>query len=142
VKTKPVEDSIGILLTQICKYRRNKSNTLLAETGIHTGQDILLYHLSIEDGQTVSSLVDKICIQHATIFNMIDRMESSGMIRKEKDSLDKRISRVYLTDKGKEAMDEVAKTWRTMETITTKGLTNEQQKELNTLLQMVLNNLK
>ena len=142
MKTIPAEDSIGILLTQICKYRRNRSNILLAETGIHTGQDILLYHLSIEDGQTVSSLVDKICIQHATIFNMIDRMEANGMIRKEKDSIDKRISRVYLTERGKEAMGEVAKTWKTMETITTKGLNNQQQSELSSLLQMVLNNLK
>ena len=115
---------------------------MLAEYGVHAGQDILLYHLSLEDGQTVSSLVEKISIQHATMFNMVDRMEGAGMIRKEKDTVDKRISRVYLTDKGREAMNEVAKTWRAMEAITTKSLSKDQQHELLGLLKIVLNNLK
>jgi DNA-binding MarR family transcriptional regulator len=129
------------LLVQICKHRRNKSNTLLSEAGIHGGQDILLYYLSIEDGQTVSALVEKMCIQHATISNMIDRMEANGMIKKEKDSLDKRTSRVYMTDKGNEAYKQVAKIWKIMEATATKGLTEKQEDSLRELLQLVLKNL-
>ncbi len=140
VKTKQ-NNSISQLLVQICKLRRNKSNALLSKTGIHAGQDILLYHLSIEDGQTISSLVDKICIQHATIFNMIDRMEAAGMVRKEKDAADKRTSRVYLTEKGKQAFTKVAEIWKIMEAASIKGLTTEQQQLLNELLQVVVKNL-
>ena len=83
-------NSISNLFIQICKLRRNKTNMLLADADIHAGQDILLYYLGVADGQTVSSLVEKMNIQHSTIFNMIDRMEATGMIRKEKDSADKR----------------------------------------------------
>lgn len=133
--------SISNLLIQICKLRRNKSNSLLAAAGIHSGQDILLYYLGTEDGQTVSALVEKMCIQHATIANMISRMEATGMIRKEKDRDDRRTSRVYLTERGREALGQVAVVWKTMEATTIKGLTADQQGALRTLLQQVLSNL-
>ena len=61
---KPRTDSIGYLFVNICKVRRNKANELFSKYGIHAGQDILLYHLMREDGQTVSGLVENICVQH------------------------------------------------------------------------------
>jgi DNA-binding MarR family transcriptional regulator len=118
------------------------SNALLSEAGIHSGQDILLYFLSIEDGQTVSSLVEKMCNQHATLFNMIDRMEATGMVKKEKDASDKRISRVYITDKGSRAYKKICKTWQVIEGTTIKGLTQEQENTLFKLLQHVQKNLR
>jgi DNA-binding MarR family transcriptional regulator len=141
MKAKKQQSSISNLLVQIGKLRRNKSNALLSEIGIHGGQDILLYYLSLEDGQTVSSLVEKMCIQHATISTMINRMETNGMIKKEKDATDKRTSRVYMTAKGTDAYKEIAKIWKTMETKVTKDLTEEQESLLRELLQLVQKNL-
>lgn len=141
MNSKSQKDSISYLLVQICKHRRNKSNILLSEAGIHGGQDILLYYLSIEDGQTVSALVEKMCIQHATISTMIDRMEATGMVRKDKDTSDKRISRVFITDKGNEAYKHIARIWKEMEATTIKGLSQEQESSLYELLQLVLKNL-
>lgn len=135
------QNSISNLLVQICKLRRNKSNILLSDAGIHGGQDILLYYLSIEDGQTVSALVEKMCIQHATISTMIDRMQASGMIKKVKDNIDKRTSRVFITEQGQQAYKQIAEIWKIMETTVIKGLDTNQQKTLNELLQIVLKNL-
>lgn len=135
------QNSISNLLVQICKLRRNKSNILLSDAGIHGGQDILLYYLSIDDGQTVSALVEKMCIQHATISTMIDRMQASGMIKKVKDNIDKRTSRVFITEQGQEAYKQIAEIWKIMETTVIKGLDTNQQKTLNELLQIVLKNL-
>jgi DNA-binding MarR family transcriptional regulator len=142
MKKTTQNNSIGNLLIQICKVRRNKSNSLLSEVGIHSGQDALLYYLSLEDGQTVSSLVEKLCIQQGTISSMIERMETFGVIKKEKDLVDKRTSRVFLTDKGKEALKKIGQVWSTMETATVKGLTVTEQDKLRELLIKVLVNLK
>ena len=141
MKSKDQQSSISHLLVQICKHRRNRSNVLLAEANIHGGQDILLYYLSIEDGQTVSALVEKMFIQHATISTMLDRMEANGMIKKEKDATDKRTSRVYLTKNGTDALKHISKIWKTMEATVTKGLTETQENSLQVLLEQVLKNL-
>jgi DNA-binding MarR family transcriptional regulator len=141
MKAKSQYQSVSDLLVQICKRRRNKSNALLSDVGIHGGQDILLYYLSLEDGQTVSALVEKMCIQHATISTMIDRMEAAGMIKKAKDASDKRISRVYMTDKGNIAYIEVVKIWRLMEANATNGLTKAELDALYEILPKILGNL-
>lgn len=133
---------ISNLLVQICKQRRNKSNALLAEADVHGGQDILLYHLSIKDGQTISELTEKMCIQYATISNMVNRMEARELIRKEKDGTDLRISRLYITDKGKHAYKHIAKIWKQMENQLSKNLSDKEQDTLKILLTKVLKNLE
>ncbi|WP_291907272.1 MarR family winged helix-turn-helix transcriptional regulator [Chitinophaga sp. CB10] len=141
MKSGKPNSSINGLLVDICKIRRNKSNELLSGAGIHAGQDILLYYLDLEDGQTVSALVEKMGIQQGTIAAMIDRMVNAGMITKVKDENDKRISRVHLTKKGKAAHQQVADSWRKMESITAKGLSPIEQAQLITLLEKVKENL-
>lgn len=137
---KPRTDSIGYLFVNICKVRRNKANELLSKYGIHAGQDILLYQLMQEDGQTVSGLVEKICVQHATLSNMVNRMECNGLVARLKDDNDMRVSRIFLTDRGKEAIQQVRDVWREMEQLTIKGLETEERILLRRLLQHVLSN--
>ncbi len=113
---------------------------MLAGYGIHAGQDVLLYYLSQEDGQTVSELVKKVNIQHATISNMISRMEAHGLIKKIKDRHDMRVSRIFLTGKGKEAMQKVEEVWFALENQTVLGFSPEEVILLKRLLKDVLFN--
>ena len=142
MKIRPNTDSIGYLFVNICKVRRNKANELLSKYGIHAGQDILLYQLMKEDGQTVSNLVENICIQHATISNMINRMECNGLISKTKDDCDMRVSRIFLTEKGKEVIEQVNNVWKELEQQTINGLSVEERIILKRLLQHVLRNFE
>ncbi|HKI90523.1 MAG TPA: MarR family transcriptional regulator [Draconibacterium sp.] len=136
------KDSIGYLFIKICKSRRNKANEMLARHGIHAGQDVLLYYLSQQDGQTVSELVKNINVQHATISNMLNRMVSNGLITKVKDNLDMRVSRIFLKEKGKEAMKKVEEVWYSLEEQTVEGFSTEEQILLKRLLQDVLKNFR
>ena len=63
------------------------------------------------------------------------------MIKKEKDASDKRISRVFMTDKGKVAYKEVVKIWKIMEANAINGLTQIELYALNEILPKVLKNL-
>ncbi len=141
MKQKPHDTSISNLIIQISKLRRNKSNALLSDAEIHSGQDALLYYLSLEDGQTVSELVEKLSIQRGMIAGIIERMETTGVIRKEKHETDKRTSRIYLTKKGQDALIKIAVVWRTMEATTTKGFSKADENILRELLQRVFKNL-
>lgn len=141
MKTEFKHNSIGYLLIQICKARRNKANEMLAKFDIHAGQDVLLTYLGQEDGQTVSNLVEKICISHATMVRMIERMESNDLIHKAKDENDMRVSRIYLTDKGKTALQEVYAVWKSLEEKTLMGISGEDQDTLRRILGNLLDNL-
>ncbi len=142
MKEGPHTDSIGYLFIKICKTRRNKANEMLAKYGIHAGQDVLLYYLSLEDGQTVSQLLADIDIQHATISNMINRMVANDLVKKIKDHKDARVSRIFLTEKGKEAVAQTKEVWRFLERQTLEGLTEEEIVELKKLLRKILENIR
>jgi len=142
MKTGPHKESIGFLLGTICRVRRNTANVKLAKHGIHAGQDLLLYYLSLEDGQTVTQLLEYICVQPATISNTINRMVANDLIKKVKDKNDARVSRIFLTDKGREVVIEVRQIWRTLEVQTIEGLAEEEKLVLKSLLKRLLSNLE
>jgi len=135
------EESLGYLLIQIGKQRRTKSNALLADTKIHAGQDMLLYYLGLEDGQTISALAEKMAVQPATVSTMVDRMVATGYLEKIKGTIDKRRARIFITDKGREAFNVVADAWNEVENQTTKGLSVIEKFMLKRLLDRVLTNL-
>ena len=142
MKEGPHTDSIGYLFIKICKTRRNRANEMLVKHGIHAGQDVLLYYLSLEDGQTVSQLVTDIHVQHATISNMINRMVANDLVKKVRDKKDARVSRIFLTSKGKEAVIQLTKVWQILESQTIEGLTEDEIVELKELLNKVLANIR
>jgi len=136
----PHTDSIGYLFIKICKSRRNKANEMLVKHGIHAGQDVLLYYLSLEDGQTVSQLATDIQIQYATISNMINRMVANDLVKKIRDENDARVSRIFLTTKGKDAVIKLREVWQFLEGQTINGLTEDEIRLLKDLLKKVLTN--
>jgi DNA-binding MarR family transcriptional regulator len=141
VKENQQSESIGMLFVEICKRRRNKKNELLSEANIYEGQDVMLYHLSLKDGQTMSELAEQVCIQPATLSTMIRRMEANGLIKKETDQNDKRASRIYFTAKGREVHAMTGEIWRELDKKTAHGLTADERKTLDQLLKKVLKNL-
>ena len=138
----PHTDSVGYYFIKICKTRRNKANEMLVKYGIHAGQDVLLYYLSLEDGQTVSQLVADINVQHATISNMINRMVANNLVKKVKDKKDARVSRIFLTEKGEEAVVKLKKVWQILESQTLDGLSEEEVIVLKRLLKKMLTNFE
>ena len=142
VKEKQHYTGIGFLFVEICKRRRNKKNEMLSAVNIYEGQDFLLYRLWQRDGQSMSELAEKICIQQATMSNMIRRMEANGLIKKVTDPEDKRSSHIYLTAKGRAALELAGKIGGELDDATVKGLSVTERKTLDELLQKVMKNLE
>jgi DNA-binding MarR family transcriptional regulator len=138
---KDPNDSIGYLLMQIGKQRRTMSNALLNQQKLHSGQDLMLYYLSEEDGQTASQLADKLSVKPATITNMVDRMAAEGLLERRKGTIDKRTARVFLTTKGHTVFASIDKAWEDVEDKTTKGLSIIEKFMLKRLLYQVYTNL-
>lgn len=90
----------------------------------------ILFHLSIEDGRTQLELANLAHITPPTASVAIQKLEDEGYISRKADEYDKRKSRVYLTDKGKQIDEKARSVIRELNTEATKGFTEE---EINTL---------
>jgi DNA-binding MarR family transcriptional regulator len=99
--------SVDLLLAEVCRLHYARIRTEMQRLGLHRGQPRLLRLLWEREGRTHSELARALHVQPATTTKMIQRMERAGFIRRVSDPHDERVSRVVLTEKGREVENEV-----------------------------------
>lgn len=134
-------DNIAQLLIRLLKAHRAVISERLAPLNLYPGQDGLLYQLSQNNGLTMTELVEKLQIKHPTLFTMVNRMETVGLIIKEKDKIDKRTSRIFLTNEGKKQISELSRVWQDLEKQLSKGFNEEEMTTVKTILHHLIKNL-
>ena len=72
-----------------------------SEGGLTLAQLRLLWVLRDEDGLPVGSLAEMLGVNPSTITGHVDRLVKQGLVRREEDSIDRRIVRNYLTNDGR-----------------------------------------
>lgn len=72
-----------------------------SEGGLTLAQLRLLWALRDEDGLPVGSLAELLGVNPSTITGHVDRLVKQGLVRREEDSVDRRIVRNFLTDDGR-----------------------------------------
>jgi MarR family transcriptional regulator, organic hydroperoxide resistance regulator len=72
---------------------------------------------------------------------MLQRMEQAGFIERRADPEDARVTRVYLTERGRSLEQPVLDVWKKLEAQTVAGLSATEQALLSRLLQQVSANL-
>lgn len=60
-------------------------------------------------GITVGELADRFMMSSAAIAQYLNRLEKSGLIEKQTDQDDKRISRIFVSDKGRKELKPIKK---------------------------------
>jgi MarR family transcriptional regulator, organic hydroperoxide resistance regulator len=137
-----ISASIGALLVQICRAHRNKAQELLSQIDLYPGQEFLLANLSSHDGLTHTEVAENLCVQPATLTKMLDRLVKTGLVRRKMDPDDQRVSRVYLTEKGRQLLKPIEQAWEELEQISFANLTLEERLLLRRLLLQVYANLE
>lgn len=140
--SKPLEETFSFLLAEICKAHRNFANEVLNEIGLHTGQEMILNVLWREEGLPQSQVADATSCAPPTTTKMLQRMESAGLIQRRSDAEDSRVSRVYLTERGRGMKQTVEDKWRELEDRTVANLSTEERILLRRLLLQVQDNLR
>ncbi len=138
---KRMSDSIDFLLAQVCRLHHSRARTLLEEFGLFRGQPPLLFALWEKEGLAHSDLAEHLHVQPATITKMIKRMERAGFVERSQDAEDQRVSRVYLTDAGRNIRDAVEGVLRELEEQTFAGFSSEERTLLNQFLLRIRHNL-
>lgn len=137
----PLRSTVGYMLANVCKLHRQRAEVLLNEIGLHVGQEMLLCGLWDKEGVTQAELAEKVMIQPATVTNMLQRLEREGIVERTPDTDDRRISRVYTTEKGRDMEEAVQEKWSRLEQEAFGGLNVEERFLLRRLLLQVYQNL-
>lgn len=107
--------SLTHLLSHVYRLYRHNVDLLIQEYGVFPGQPPVLMRLTESDGQIQKELARKVHVKPATMNVMITRMERAGLVVRRPDENDQRLSRVYLTDKGRSATGAVNNVLRDIE---------------------------
>jgi DNA-binding MarR family transcriptional regulator len=138
---RPVQNSTASMLAQTCKYLRARVHASLDEIGLYRGQQFVLCALWEQEGITHSELADKLHVQPATVTNALKRMEQAGLVVRRQDARDRRVSRVYLTDAGRDIRGAVEQVWGELEAKTFAGFSTEERAKLCDFLCRIRENL-
>lgn len=135
------EDSLYHVFYQVIGLNYRRSQMLLDKIGIYPGQPPMLFSLLHKDGQSQKELSDKLRVKPATITVMLKRMEKVGLVERRHDADDQRVSRVYITEQGKEACEELKKVMSIIHGECFDNFTEEEKILLRRLLMQVRDNL-
>jgi MarR family transcriptional regulator, organic hydroperoxide resistance regulator len=139
--SNPSHISDSQLLAQFSQMYRTAVDTFMDEIGMHRGQALLLCTVAKQDGMTQSELGDLLSVQGATITNMLQRMEESNLITRQRDPEDNRLVRVYATDEGRAKELSINQQLRTLEDVILKGISEQDREALRRLVWQIIGNM-
>ncbi|MGM0710895.1 MarR family winged helix-turn-helix transcriptional regulator [Brevibacillus parabrevis] len=125
----------------VMKLHKKNVEYLIQNYDVYPGQPILLMRLAHTDGLIQKELARRIQIKPATLTVMINRMEKCGLVKRRADERDQRISRVFLTDKGRLATKAVKEALRVLELKCFEDFTAEEKIVLQGMLDRMHGNL-
>ncbi|MGE5453557.1 MAG: MarR family winged helix-turn-helix transcriptional regulator [Methylocystaceae bacterium] len=72
------------------------------EYGINLAQSFIIFCLLERDGSTLTEIGLRAHIENSSLTTMVDKLEKTGLVERRLDSTDRRVIRVFLTEKGTE----------------------------------------
>lgn len=136
-----IPNTISYLIVQVSKAHRNRASGLLQDLDIHLGQEMLLQCLWQQDKQTQTELANRLSIRLATVNRMVNRMEKAQLVSKCADEEDGRVSRVQLTETGREVQESIEHVWEKLEEQTLADFSQKETALLRRLLLQMIENL-
>lgn len=135
------DESIDFMLAWVCKLHHDRVRAVFEAVGLYRGQPPVLRALAEEEGLSHSELAGRMRVTPATISKMIDRMEKAGFVTRRADSKDQRVSRVYMTERGRMVQAELGRLFRRVEQETFAGFSPEERALWRSFLARVRENL-
>ena len=135
-----IKQTVSFSLSSISVSYRNLLESLMDEIGLHGGQVFVLNELWENDGQSQADIMKSLGVSAPTITKMISSLVSSSFIQTKKCKNDARITRVYLTKKGKVIEPLVLSQWAKLEEIALKDFSDTEKVLVSLLLEKLKTN--
>lgn len=133
-----VEDRLHFFMHQHHRTMRR----YFCSIGMFNGHPHMLFHLGRQPGMTQKELAQKLEISPASVAISVRRLEAAGLVRREGDEKDGRITHLYLTPAGQELDAACAHGRDFLIDTTYRGLSEEELDTLYALLGKMTANLQ
>ena len=101
------QDCIVFLLAKAYQKAHGSFKKRLHAYGLTPIQFLTLAALSEEDGLSAGEIGKRLVLDNATLSGVLDRLADRDWVEKQTDLNDKRLLRIYLTDKAKDLREEL-----------------------------------
>ena len=137
------EESCGMLIKQVQDAVARKLNNSLRESGLTHVQLGTLIVLEHTEGRKLRlKELEKIFhVSQPTVLGVVDRLEEKGLVRTIRDPDDKRMRLAELTEEGLKKCRHEYDVMTTMEAEMVRGLSEQEQQELQRMLRIMRENL-
>jgi MarR family transcriptional regulator, organic hydroperoxide resistance regulator len=136
-----MRENTSFVLAKACKAHRAYVGALLAEHGLHVGQEMVLLELWQDDGLRGGELAARLGVEPPTVTKMLRRLEGCGLVERSQDATDARSFRVHLTERGRALEGPVASCWAQTEETALAGLGAGEREIFRKVLIRVRSNL-
>lgn len=133
------------LVWEIVKIAREHRKTVerrVCSLGIHPSQHHLLMHISKNGACTQNSIAEAMEVSAATVAVSLKKLEKGGYIEKRISPEDGRSNRIALTPKGEDVVEQSKALFEEVDRKMFESITEEQQKQLHTYMEKMIENLK
>ena len=134
-----IEESLGYLVNRLARLMAQQLADELRPLGIGIGQWAVLIFLWERDGMSQAELSRVVAIEPPTMVRTIDRMVRDGLVTRERDPRDGRITRILLTDHGRSLEGELVPKAAAVNGANLQRLTRREGETLRRLLAKLLN---
>lgn len=135
------DQRLGFLMHDVSRLRRTVFDDFVKPLGVTRSQWWVLAHLSRHDGMIQSDLANILELGKAALGGLIDRLESSGLVERRADEIDRRAKRVYLSSMGTHLIAEMRVKSHELSERMLQGLDLPSRKLLADMLAQVKHNL-
>ncbi|MBL8471816.1 MAG: MarR family transcriptional regulator [Rhodocyclaceae bacterium] len=104
--TPAKENTVDTALDVLQRFRvliraaQRHSQWVEKRTGLSGAQLWVLQELAEVPGLRVGELADCMALHQSTASNLVDKLETGGLLRRERTAADQRVVKLYLTEKG------------------------------------------
>ena len=136
-----LDDCIAFITNKSAKKLADEFNRRLQEHGTTRVQWIALFYIGKVGEISQKELSDYMDIKESSMVRLIDRMEKEELVERRKDSEDRRITKIILTDRGKFLKEELMPIGQEFQNDVVRGISKENLEVFKEVLQRMTDNI-
>lgn len=136
------ENSIGFMVNSTAKaFQKVLDSELRKNVSVTLSQWRVIGNLMLQPGLTQKEIADKVGIESATLVPVIDKMEKEGLLKRKPDSKDRRVNKIYLTQKTDSLWNSMTECAIRIRKVATKDIPEDQIRTTLETLRQISKNL-